>query len=87
MSFLPAYREKHGITEVVVIVVGNGCRQVAEMFGEADIVALCDTEMDELVQAIIFTREADCIIAHHDLPYKVADFFDLPGWGVVEVNA
>lgn len=69
MAFLPAYCEKHGIAETAIIVAGNGCRQVAEMFGAGDIVTLSEAEMDEFVQAVIFTREENCIIAHHDRPY------------------
>jgi hypothetical protein len=69
MSFLPAYRKKHGICDVAVIVIGKGCREAAELFGIENIVSLSQTEMDEFVQAIIFTREENCIIAHHDRPY------------------
>jgi hypothetical protein len=69
MSFLPAYCEKHGIKETAVIVIGNGCRQVAELFGAENIIMLEHTEMDEFVQTIIFTRESNLIIAHHDRPY------------------
>jgi len=69
MAFLPAYCKKHEIGKVAVVVAGDGCRQVAEMFGTENIIALDFTEMDELVQAFIFTREDNCIIAHHDRPY------------------
>jgi len=69
MAFLPSYCYKHRIDEIAVLTIGNACREVAEMFGRADIMALCEVEMDELVQAVIFTREENCIIAHHDRPY------------------
>ncbi|MDR0570189.1 MAG: hypothetical protein LBG71_03080, partial [Clostridiales Family XIII bacterium] len=69
MAFLPAYREKEKIGDFAIVVVGGGCRQVAEMFGAKDIVVLDGAEMDELVQALIFTREGNCLIAHHDRPY------------------
>ena len=39
------------------------------MFGIPNIVTLDQTQMDELVQAVIFTRERNSIIAHHDRPY------------------
>lgn len=68
-AYLPAYCTKEKIEHVVVIVIGNGCRQVAEMFGNANIVMLDSTKMDELVQGIIFNHEDNCIIAHHDRPY------------------
>jgi hypothetical protein len=69
MAFLPAYQKKHGIVEVAVIVIGNACSQISKVFGTENVIALDCTEMDELVQAIIFTREENCIIAHHDRPY------------------
>jgi hypothetical protein len=78
MAFLPAYREKNHVGEVVVAVTGDACRQVAEMFGAGEVIALDGAEMDELVQAIIFTREGDCVIAHHDRPYtdNIAKWLD-----------
>jgi len=39
------------------------------MFGSSNIVALGESEMDELVQAVIYTSEGNSIIAHHDRPY------------------
>ncbi|MDR0652103.1 MAG: hypothetical protein LBG12_02225 [Synergistaceae bacterium] len=69
MAFLPAYRAKRGIDEVAIVVVGDGCRQVAEMFGTERIVTLSPTEMDEFTQAVIYTRDGNCIFAHHDRPY------------------
>ncbi|MDR0765252.1 MAG: hypothetical protein LBE65_06665 [Synergistaceae bacterium] len=69
MAFLPAYRAKRGIDEVAVVVAGDGCRQVAEIFGAGPIVTLSPTEMDEFTQAVIYTREGNCLFAHHDRPY------------------
>ncbi|MDR3165268.1 MAG: hypothetical protein LBU13_06790 [Synergistaceae bacterium] len=69
MAFLPAYRAKRGIDEIAIVVVEDGCRQVAETFGEERIVTLSPTEMDEFVQAVIYTREGSCLFAHHDRPY------------------
>lgn len=68
-AYLPAYCTKEKLKSTVVIVLGNGCRQVAEMFGIANVMTLEGTEMDELVQTIIFNHEENCIIAHHDRPY------------------
>ncbi|MDR1605431.1 MAG: hypothetical protein LBS10_11720 [Gracilibacteraceae bacterium] len=69
MAFLPAYRAKHGIGPTALIVAGDACRQVAEMFGAENPVTLEQADMDELVQAVVFTRATDCLIAHHDRPY------------------
>jgi hypothetical protein len=64
MSFLPAYTA----SDTVVIVNGEGCRQVAEIFGRKNI-SLSNNEMEEFTQAIIFNKEQNCIIAHHDKIY------------------
>jgi len=69
MSFLPAYQKMHGIINTVVAVAGDACYQVSEMFGAANIIKLESGEMDEFVSTVIFTREDNCIIAHHDRPY------------------
>lgn len=67
-AFLPAYCKKHSIKEAVAVVIGDECRQVAELF-HVEPVLLTRAEMDEFVQALLFTRESNCIIAHHDRPY------------------
>ncbi|MDR1320423.1 MAG: hypothetical protein LBK56_03215 [Gracilibacteraceae bacterium] len=69
LAFLPAYQAKQGIGAALAVVTGEGCRQVAEIFGMPHIVALSGAEMDDLVQALIFTRAENCLIAHHDRPY------------------
>ncbi len=68
-SYLPAYCDKKEIENIAIVVVDDGCRQIAEMFDIANVVTLDDTKMDEFVQAIIFNHEDNCIIAHHDRPY------------------
>lgn len=68
-AFLPEYCVKNGIDRVVIAVIGNGCAQVAKMFGHVNVVNFGQEEMDELVQSIIFNHEENCIIAHHDRPY------------------
>lgn len=69
MSFLQSYCEKNNIQDVVIILIGNACKQVAEMFGSKKITLLEKSQMDEFVQAIIYTNEQNSIIAHHDCPY------------------
>ncbi|MDR1812969.1 MAG: hypothetical protein LBQ87_09100, partial [Candidatus Fibromonas sp.] len=68
LSFLPAYMAKHGIAEAVAIVTGDGCRQVAEMFGCANISLSCK-DIEEFSQALVFGKEPNCLIAHHDKIY------------------
>ena len=62
MSFLPAYLDP------LVVVNGKGCGQVAQMFGQENAV-LQNSEMEEFTQAVIFKKEQNCIIAHHDKIY------------------
>ncbi|MDR2572644.1 MAG: hypothetical protein LBD23_20450 [Oscillospiraceae bacterium] len=69
MAFLPTYIKRQGINDVSVVVTGNGCSQVAALFGIKNIIILDYNEMDEFVQAVIFINEDNCIIAHHDRPY------------------
>lgn len=69
LSFLPAYCQKRRLSETAVLVTGRACAQTAELFEIKNIVELDETQMDELVQAAVFLREDNCLIAHHDRPY------------------
>jgi hypothetical protein len=70
MSFLPAYLAKHKIDDVVIIVNGDACKQVAELFVDANhALSLPNAEMEEFAQALIYCNEPNCIIAHHDKIY------------------
>lgn len=69
MAYLPGFMKKNHIKDYVVITVGKGCSDIAAMFGCADREVLRQNEMDELVQAVLFTRAKDAFIAHHDRPY------------------
>lgn len=66
MSYLPALLEKKKISSCAVAVVGNPCRQVAEMFGHEDVFVLDQKEMDAVLQAIVLTEEPQAVIAHHN---------------------
>ena len=55
----------------LVCVVGNAQKQVAELFDYAEVLKLDQKEMDEAIQAIIYTDDPDCFIAHQDRPYVV----------------
>jgi len=62
MSFLPEYGD------IIAVVNGERCRQVAEIFGRVT-VSLPNSEMEEFTQAVIFSKEQNCTIAHHDKVY------------------
>lgn len=68
MMFLPEYLNRNKLPAAVAIVNGNGCHQVANMFGISAI-AFGDAQMDALVQAVIFDGEPNSILAHHDRVY------------------
>lgn len=63
LAYLP------GSAPPVVVVVGEGCRQVARLFGHEDVYSLTQVEMDDLVGAVVDTGAQDATIAHHDRPY------------------
>lgn len=69
MSYFPAYCETQGISSCSIVVVGNGCREVANMFGYEKIEVLDQKNMDSLVQGVLFIREKKALIAHHDRLY------------------
>jgi hypothetical protein len=91
MSFIPAYMKRHNLKTFEVVVTGGACKQVAEIFG-CTAVTLEETQMDELVQAILYTRDKAFFVAHHDRPYtnhltdillkKLIVFQDLYKYGV-----
>lgn len=69
MAYLPGFLEKNHIKDYMVITVGRACLDITAMFGCADGEAVSQKDMDELVQAVLFTRAEDAFIAHHDRPY------------------
>lgn len=71
MSYLPYFLEKKGISKYVVFVVGNACGDVAKMFGADAVEILNQIEMDEHVQAVIYQRDEESFVAHHDRPYVI----------------
>mgnify|MGYP002624356722 FL=1 len=69
MSYLKAYMAQNGHSSCLVCVVGNAQMQVAELFdyGEKlnlDILMLDQKSIDEAIQAVIYTNDQDCYIAH-----------------------
>lgn len=63
-----AYKCKY---KCLVCVVGNAQRQVAELFDYTEVLELRQREMDEAIQAVIYTDDPECYIAHQDRPYVV----------------
>lgn len=69
MAYLSYYLEKKAIKDYAVIVVGNACKEVTGMFDVKHVEKLNQKNMDELVQAVLFSRDEQAFIAHHDRPY------------------
>ncbi|MGH2884212.1 MAG: hypothetical protein ACRDPA_16230 [Solirubrobacteraceae bacterium] len=69
LAYLPAFAAAHRLPPTVVVVVGEGCRQVAGLFGHEDLYSLTQVEMDDLVAAVVAAAPPDATIAHHDRPY------------------
>jgi hypothetical protein len=69
LAYLPAFAAARRLPRAVVVVVGEGCRQVALLFGHEDVYSLRQVEMDDLVGAVVDRGAQDATIAHHDRPY------------------
>lgn len=69
LGFLKAYLKSKNIKSYGVLVVGNPCKQVAELFSTEKVKVLEQKSMDALVQAVCFFREENAIIAHHNHVY------------------
>lgn len=71
MSYLPYFLERNKITEYVVFSIGQACTSVVKMFGVKYAEALSQREMDEQIQAMLYSGDESAFIAHHDRPYVV----------------
>lgn len=69
LAYLPAFAAVRRLPPAVVVVVGEGCRQVARLFGHEDVYSVTQIEMDDLVAAVVDGGAQDVTIAHHDRPY------------------
>jgi hypothetical protein len=69
LAYLPAFVAAGRLPPAVVVVVGEGCRQVARLFGHEDVYSRTQVEMDDLVGAVVGGGAQDATIAHHDRPY------------------
>ncbi len=67
MSYLKHYLMTISRMTCTVFVVGNGCAEVAGLFGYAAVEKLRQDEMDDIVQGVIYTDDPECYIAHQDI--------------------
>jgi hypothetical protein len=71
MSYLMAFLKNRAMSEFAICVPSNACAKVAELFGAENIVVLKQKELDATIQAVIYTEDKRCYIAHQDRPYIV----------------
>lgn len=71
MSYLPHFLAARHIENCVVCVSGGACRQVVELFGTYPVEMYSQKELDELIQACVYTEDVNSYIAHQDRPYVV----------------
>jgi len=71
MSYLPQFLKKRAISDYVVCVVGGGSAKVVEIFSHKNIAVFSQPDMDEIIQAELFTKDDDFFIPHNDKPYVV----------------
>lgn len=71
MSYLPYFLNKRNIEKCVIAVVGKACEQVVKLFGEYEVESFIQKDMDEMLQAAIYTQDKNIFIPHQDRPYVV----------------
>lgn len=72
MSYLPYFLYNRNVKKYVVFVIGRSCADVVELFDQGHAVALGQQQMDETVQAVLYTRDREAYIPHQDRPYVVS---------------
>lgn len=71
MSYLPCFLKKRGVENCVVGVIGKACGEVAGLFGLYKVEIFTQKDMDETIQAALFTEDKNVFIPHQDRPYVV----------------
>nr|MDE7476608.1 hypothetical protein [Lachnospiraceae bacterium] len=69
MSFLPYFLGQREIKDYVVFTIGETCAEVARIYGAENTEVLTQKEMDEQIQAVLYTRDENAFIPHQDRPY------------------
>lgn len=71
MSYLPYFIRQKGISHCLIGVIGEACAQVVRLFGEYEAVSLPQEDMDEIIQAVLYTKDQASFIPHQDRPYAI----------------
>lgn len=70
-SYLPHFLRKRGIDRYMIGVIGKGCAGVVRIFGDYQVEIFSQKDMDEIIQAALYTDINDFFIPHQDRPYVV----------------
>ncbi len=71
MSYLPYFIAKRSIESYVIGVIGQSCAEVVRLFGSYNVEVFRQKEMDEMIQAVLHTKDPAAFIPHQDRPYVV----------------
>lgn len=71
MSYLPHFLRVRKARGYMVCVVGEACAGVVRLFDGCAVEVLTQNDMDETIQAALYTEEPDVFIPHQDRPYVV----------------
>ena len=71
ISYWPAFAEKRGIDQAVFCVHNKVLTDVIHMFGDYPVEVYEQKELDAMIQAVIYTQDETCYIAHQDRPYVI----------------
>lgn len=71
MSYLSIFASKRGFDSTVVFVPSKACAMVVELFSNAKAKVIQQKELDATIQAVIYTEDQRCYIAHQDRPYVI----------------
>lgn len=71
MSYLPHFLKKRNKKQCVICVVGNACAQVVQLFGNYKVEKFVQKDIDEIIQAVLYTNDSNAFIAHQDRPYVI----------------
>lgn len=71
MSYLPEFQKKMGYEDAVIFVPSNTCAKVVGLFKGYNVEVYKQKELDAIIQAVIYTGDPRCYIAHQDRPYIV----------------
>lgn len=71
MSYLPYFAKQKGISNCFIGVIGEACAQTVGLFGEYETESFSQQDMDEMIQAVVYTKDKDSFIPHQDRPYVI----------------